>query len=67
MSDSAPGGTLTLADDLTLSRVGYGALQLAGPDVFGPPSSVTHLRENIAAADLVLPPAAVAELDAIGR
>ena len=29
-------------------------------------SSVAHLRENIAAADLVLPPEAVAELDAIG-
>ena len=30
-------------------------------------SSLAHLRENIAAADLVLPPEAVAELDAIGR
>jgi aryl-alcohol dehydrogenase-like predicted oxidoreductase len=30
-------------------------------------SSVTHLRENIAAADLILPPEAVAELDTIGR
>jgi aryl-alcohol dehydrogenase-like predicted oxidoreductase len=29
-------------------------------------SSRTHLRENLAAADLVLPPDAVAELDAIG-
>jgi pyridoxine 4-dehydrogenase len=29
-------------------------------------SSRTHLRENIAAADLVLPTAAVAELDSIG-
>jgi pyridoxine 4-dehydrogenase len=29
-------------------------------------SSVAHLRENIAAADLVLPPEAVAELDTIG-
>jgi pyridoxine 4-dehydrogenase len=33
----APGGSLTLADDLTLSRMGYGAMQLAGPGVFGPP------------------------------
>lgn len=31
------GGTLTLADDLTISRMGYGAMQLAGPGVFGPP------------------------------
>jgi aryl-alcohol dehydrogenase-like predicted oxidoreductase len=30
-------------------------------------SSVAHLRENIAAADLALPPDAVAELDTIGR
>ncbi|RFA18210.1 oxidoreductase [Subtercola boreus] len=37
---SAPlaGGTVTLADDLTLTRVGYGAMQLAGPHVFGPPA-----------------------------
>jgi aryl-alcohol dehydrogenase-like predicted oxidoreductase len=37
MTTTAPGGTLTLADDLTLSRMGYGAMQLAGPGVFGPP------------------------------
>lgn len=33
-----PGGTFTLAADLTLTRVGYGAMQLAGPHVFGPPA-----------------------------
>lgn len=32
-----PGGTFTLASDLTLTRIGYGAMQLAGPHVFGPP------------------------------
>ncbi|ETK37670.1 oxidoreductase [Microbispora sp. ATCC PTA-5024] len=37
MTTSVPGGTLTLADDLTISRMGYGAMQLAGPGVFGPP------------------------------
>jgi aryl-alcohol dehydrogenase-like predicted oxidoreductase len=37
MSNANPGGTLTLADDLTISRMGYGAMQLAGPGVFGPP------------------------------
>jgi pyridoxine 4-dehydrogenase len=36
-SPTLPGGTLTLADDLTLTRTGYGAMQLAGPHVFGPP------------------------------
>ena len=30
-------------------------------------SSLAHLRENIAAADLLLPPDARAELDTIGR
>jgi pyridoxine 4-dehydrogenase len=33
-----PGGTFRLADDLELTRVGYGAMQLAGPHVFGPPA-----------------------------
>ena len=32
-----PGGTFTMADDLTVTRMGYGAMQLAGPGVFGPP------------------------------
>jgi pyridoxine 4-dehydrogenase len=45
------GGTLTLADDLTLSRMGYGAMQLAGPGVFGPPNdreqAIAVLREAI--------------------
>ncbi|MBM0205367.1 oxidoreductase [Micromonospora sp. STR1s_5] len=37
MSENLPGGALTPADGLTLSRMGYGAMQLAGPGVFGPP------------------------------
>jgi len=37
MPSSSLGGNLTLADDLTISRMGYGAMQLAGPGVFGPP------------------------------
>ncbi len=37
MSIPTPGGSLKLADDLNLSRMGYGAMQLAGPGVFGPP------------------------------
>jgi aryl-alcohol dehydrogenase-like predicted oxidoreductase len=47
-----PGGTFTLAADLTLTRVGYGAMQLAGPHVFGPPAdrdeAVAVLREAVA-------------------
>jgi aryl-alcohol dehydrogenase-like predicted oxidoreductase len=31
-----PGGTYRMGD-LTLTRFGYGAMQLAGPGVFGPP------------------------------
>jgi aryl-alcohol dehydrogenase-like predicted oxidoreductase len=48
-----PGGTFTLADDLTVTRMGYGAMQLAGPGVFGPPAdpdaAVAVLREAVAA------------------
>ncbi len=29
--------TITLTGGLTLSRIGYGAMQLAGPNAFGPP------------------------------
>ncbi|WP_285576327.1 oxidoreductase [Actinoallomurus iriomotensis] len=51
MADSAPGGTLRLADDLVLSRMGYGAMQLAGPGVFGPPKdraqAIAVLREAV--------------------
>jgi len=37
-SGQRPGGTFALAEDLTLARMGYGAMQLAGPHVFGPPA-----------------------------
>jgi pyridoxine 4-dehydrogenase len=44
--------TLTLADDLTITRMGYGAMQLAGPNVFGPPrdrdEALAVLREAAA-------------------
>jgi pyridoxine 4-dehydrogenase len=47
----APGGTLRLADDLVLSRMGFGAMQLAGPGVFGPPEdrdqALAVLREAV--------------------
>jgi aryl-alcohol dehydrogenase-like predicted oxidoreductase len=33
-----PGGTFTISEDLTVTRMGYGAMQLAGPGVFGPPA-----------------------------
>ncbi|WP_024877380.1 oxidoreductase [Saccharomonospora piscinae] len=37
MAGDAPGGTFTMADGLTLARLGFGAMQLAGPGVWGPP------------------------------
>lgn len=47
-----PGGSYALADDVTVSRVGYGAMQLAGPGVFGPPrdraEAIAVLREAVA-------------------
>ncbi|MGW1895683.1 oxidoreductase [Streptomyces sp. NPDC002004] len=44
MTHSLSGGTLTLADGLTLTRMGYGAMQLAGPGVFGPPRDRDQAR-----------------------
>jgi pyridoxine 4-dehydrogenase len=41
----------TMAPDLTVNRMGYGAMQLAGPNVFGPPAdrdaAIAVLREAI--------------------
>ena len=50
-STTLPGGTFELADDLVLTRMGYGAMQLAGPHVFGPPKdhdgAIAVLREVV--------------------
>ena len=51
MTEHAGGGNLTLASDLTISRMGYGAMQLAGPRVTGPPrdrdQAIAVLREAV--------------------
>lgn len=51
MTDTLPGGALKLADDLVISRMGFGAMQLAGPGVFGPPrdraQALAVLREAV--------------------
>ncbi|WP_329279664.1 oxidoreductase [Streptomyces sp. NBC_01451] len=51
MADTVSGGTLTPAEGLTLTRMGYGTMQLAGPHVFGPPKdpdeAVAVLREAV--------------------
>ena len=48
-ANTLPGGTFAMAEDLKVTRMGYGAMQLAGPGVFGPPkdrdAAVAVLRE----------------------
>ena len=50
---SLSGGIITPAKGLTLTRMGYGAMQLAGPHVFGPPkehdAAIEVLRAVVAA------------------
>ena len=50
-ADTLPGGTFTMAEGLTVTRMGYGAMQLAGPGVFGPPAdrdaAIAVLREAV--------------------
>ncbi|WP_410596583.1 oxidoreductase [Amycolatopsis sp. lyj-23] len=45
------GGTFTLGGELPVTRMGYGAMQLAGPGVWGPPrdhdTAVAVLREAV--------------------
>src|ERR1700729_1137275 len=53
MSESKLGGRLTFPGaSLTVHRMGYGAMQLAGPGVFGPPKdpdeAVAVVREAVA-------------------
>ena len=52
MSNLEKAGTFTLGDR-TVNRLGYGAMQLAGPGVFGPPkdhgAALAVLREAVAA------------------
>ena len=54
MSEASLGGRFTFpGTSLTVQRMGYGAMQLAGPGVFGPPkdpnAAVAVLREAVAA------------------
>jgi len=49
MPNTLPGGTYLLGGDLTVTRMGYGAMQLTGSQAFGPPTdvaaAVTVVRE----------------------
>jgi pyridoxine 4-dehydrogenase len=51
IAKTLPGETFTMADGVTVTRMGYGAMQLAGPRVFGPPrdrdAAVAVLREAV--------------------
>lgn len=52
-TQTALGGTFTLPkNSITLNRMGYGAMQLAGPQVWGPPrdvdAAIAVLREAVA-------------------
>jgi pyridoxine 4-dehydrogenase len=54
MSEAKLGGRFTFpGTSLTVERIGYGAMQLAGPGVFGPPrdpdGAIAVLREAVAA------------------
>ena len=54
MSEAKLGGRFTFpGTSLTVQRMGYGAMQLAGPGVWGPPkdpdAAVAVLREAVAA------------------
>jgi pyridoxine 4-dehydrogenase len=50
-SQTLPGGTFAMAEGLTVTRIGYGTMQLAGPGVFGPPkdrdAAIAVLREAL--------------------
>src|SRR4051795_12307400 len=52
-NQNLPGGTFTFPGTfMTVSRMGYGAMQLAGPQVWGPPrdmdAALAVLREAVA-------------------
>jgi aryl-alcohol dehydrogenase-like predicted oxidoreductase len=75
---AAAAGTFTIGGDLTVNRLGYGAMRITGPGTWGPPvdkvilpipgtSSIKHLEENIAAASLELPQAAYDELSEVSH
>src|ERR1700721_3495092 len=54
MNEAPLGGRFTFpGTSLTVERIGYGAMQLAGPGVYGPPKdpdgAVAVLREAVAA------------------
>jgi aryl-alcohol dehydrogenase-like predicted oxidoreductase len=49
MTSTASAGTVRLADDLVLTRMGYGAIQLAGPMAWGPPKDADAAKSVLRA------------------
>jgi len=62
MTDIKAAGTYRLGDR-DVHRMGYGAMQLAGPGVFGPPKdhdgAIAVLREAVRAASITSTPATI--------
>ena len=60
MTDITAAGAFRLGD-CTVNRMGYGAMQLAGPGVFGPPkdrdTALAVLREAVASGSITSTPA----------
>jgi pyridoxine 4-dehydrogenase len=48
---AAASGTITIGGDLTVNRLGYGAMRITGPGIWGPPAdkaaSLATLRRAI--------------------
>ncbi len=48
---AAAAGTFTIGGDLTVNRMGYGAMRITGPGIWGPPadkaSALATLRKTI--------------------
>ena len=60
MSQAKLGGTFTFpGTSLTVHRMGYGAMQLAGPGVYGPPKILTPPSPSCAPR---LPPASTTSI-----
>ena len=50
-NSAAAAGTFTIGGDLTVNRLGYGAMRITGPGIWGPPadkdSAIATLRRAI--------------------
>ena len=48
---AAAAGTFTIGGDLTVNRLGYGAMRITGPGIWGPPADKDVRTCNVAARD----------------